>query len=122
MKIKFLSEDALQDLRANFDSYKERYFNQDEQWFQCYFAKEGTTIESKIEYIHPAFSFNPDFSVSDFENVKAMYEALKHLTVAEATQERLWAGLAHMQMRDYFYFRLKEDIAKKNDKRLHCYS
>ena len=118
MKIKFLSEDALQDLRANFDSYKEYYFNQDEQWFQCYFAKEGTTIESKIEYIHPAFSFNPDFSVSDFENVKAMYEALKHLTVAEATQERLWAGLAHMQMKDYFYFRLKEDMAKKNDKRL----
>ena len=118
MKIKFLSEDALQDLRANFDSYKERYFNQDEQWFQSYFAKEGAIIESKIEYVHPAFSFNPDFSVSDFENVKAMYEALKHLTVAEATQERLWAGLAHMQMRDYFYFRLKEDIAKKNDKRL----
>lgn len=118
MKIKFLSEDALQDLRANFDSYKEYYFNQDEQWFQSYFAKEGATIESKIEYIHPAFSFNPDFSVSDFENVKAMYEALKHLTVAEATQERLWAGLAHMQMRDYFYFRLKEEIAKKNDKRL----
>ena len=43
---------------------------------------------------------------------------LKHLTVAEATQERLWAGLAHMQMRDYFYFRLSEDMAKKNDKRL----
>lgn len=117
MKIKFLAEDALQDLRANFESYKEHYFAKDEEWFKQYFS-EGAVIESNIEYVQPEFSYNPDFSVSDFENVKAMYEALKHLSVAEATQERLWAGLAHMQMRDYFFFRLQEDMAKKNDKRL----
>lgn len=118
MKITFLSEDALQDLRANFDAYKDYYFKKDVAWFQSYFAKDGATLESKIEYVQPKFSFNPDFSVSDFENVKAMYEALKHLTVAEATQERLWAGLAHQQMRDYFEFRLAEDLNKKNEKRL----
>lgn len=118
MKIKFLSEDTLQDLRANFDTYKDYYFSKEQTWFESYFSKEGAIIESKIEYVQPSFNFNDDFSVSDVENVKAMYEALKHLTVAEATQERLWAGLAHLQMQDYFYFRLAEDIEKKNEKRL----
>lgn len=118
MKIKFLSEDALQDLRANFESYKEYYFKQDESWFQSYFNKDGAVLESNIDFTQPKFSFNPDFSVSDCENVKAMYDALKYLTVSQATQERLWAGLAHMQMRDYFFFRLKDDLEKKNEKRL----
>ncbi|MDM5374163.1 DUF6339 family protein [Bacillus bombysepticus] len=118
MKIRYVTEDALQDLRAQHDKYKGHYLSRNEEWFKSYFGQEGIVLDSKIEYVHPDFSFNPNFSVSDFDNVKAMYEALKHLTVVQATQERLWVGLAHLQMRDYFNFRLKEDLDKRNEKRL----
>lgn len=47
MKIKFLSEEALQDLRANFETYKTHYYKKDDAWFDAYFQKEGHLIESK---------------------------------------------------------------------------
>lgn len=118
MKIQYVTENALQDLLAQHETYKVHYLSHNEDWFKSYFAMEGVVLDSQIEYVHPKFSFNPDLSLSDFENVKAMYEALKHLTVAQATQERMWVGFAHLQMRDYFYFRLKNDLDKKNEKRL----
>jgi hypothetical protein len=118
MKIQYVTENALQDLLAQHDKYKVHYLSRNEGWVKSYFAQEGVVLDSQIEYVHPKFSLNPDFSLSDFENVKAMYEALKHLTVAQATQERLWVGFAHLQMRDYFNFRLKDDLDKKNEKRL----
>lgn len=118
MKIQYVSEDALQDLIGQHDKYKVHYLLRNEDWFKSYFAQEGVILDSQIEYVHPDFSYNSDFSVSDFENVKAMYEALKHLTVVQATQERLWVGLAHLQMRDFFNFRLKDDLDKKNETRL----
>lgn len=118
MKIKFLSEEALQDLRANFETYKTHYYKKDDPWFDAYFQKEGHLIESKVEFEKPIFNNDENYMVSDFENVKVIYESLKHLTVAQATQERLWAGLAHVQMRDYIYYRIANDIEKKNDKRI----
>ncbi|WP_339252960.1 DUF6339 family protein [Sporosarcina sp. FSL W8-0480] len=118
MKIKFLSENTLQDLRVNFDAYKEHYYIKESEWFDSYFSKEGATYDSNIDYKQPIFNFDSDYLVSDFENVKIVYEALKHLTVAEATHERLWAGLAHMQMREFTYYRLSTDLEKKNDKRI----
>ncbi|WP_433595417.1 DUF6339 family protein [Lysinibacillus xylanilyticus] len=118
MKIQYVTENALQDLLAQHDAYKVHYLSRNEDWFKSYLAKEGVVLDSQIEYVHPDFSFNPDFSVSDLENVKAVYEALKHLTVAQATQERLWVGFAHLQMRDYFNFRLKDDLDKSNETRL----
>ncbi|MEK9197099.1 DUF6339 family protein [Ureibacillus sp. FSL E2-3493] len=118
MKIKFLSEEALQDLRANFETYKTHYYKKDDAWFDAYFQKEGHLIESKIEFEKTVFNNDENYMVSDYENVKVIYESLKHLTVAQATQERLWSGLAHVQMRDYIYYRIANDIEKKNDKRI----
>ncbi|MED4156382.1 DUF6339 family protein [Priestia aryabhattai] len=118
MKIQYVSENALHDLLAQHDKYKEHYLSRNEDWFKSYFEQEGLVLDSNIEYVHPNFSFNPNFSTSDYDNVKAMYDALNHLTVAQASQERLWVGLAHLQMRDYFNFRLKEDLDKRNEKRL----
>ena len=118
MKIKFLSEDALQDLRVNFETYKTHYYKKDDAWFDAYFREEGRLIESKIEFEKPELDFGEDYLASDFENVKNIYNALKHLTVSQATQERLWSGLSHVQLRDYVYYRIANDIEKKNDKRI----
>jgi len=118
MKIKFLSEDTLQDLRVNFETYKTHYYKKDDAWFDAYFREEGRLIESKIAFEKPVFNDDENYMVSDFENVKVIYEALKHLTVSQATQERLWAGLAHVQMRDFSYYRLEKDLDKKNDNRI----
>ncbi|MCU9614874.1 DUF6339 family protein [Caldibacillus lycopersici] len=118
MKLKFISDDTLMDLRTNFDAYKEYYYEKDSPWFRGYFAEEGRIMESNIEFELPAFNFHENYSVSDRENVKHIYDALKHLTVTQATQERLWAGLAHLQFKDYAFYRMKKDMDNRNDKRI----
>src|SRR5699024_5481301 len=49
---------------------------------------------------------------------KIMYESLKHLTVSQATQERLWSGLAHVQLRNFAFYRLQNELEEKKDKRI----
>ncbi len=45
----------------------------------------------------------------------SLYIDLKDLDVSQATQERLWA---HLQFKDYTYYRLKKELQDKNDKRI----
>jgi hypothetical protein len=106
MKLKFLSDETLMDLRNNFHAYKEHYFNKNHQWFDQYFNGEGRAIEAKIDFEMPMFNVDEDNAVSDRENVKILYEALKHLTVS------------HIQFRDFVFFRLKKELEEKNENRL----
>ncbi|MBM7660403.1 hypothetical protein JOC85_001170 [Bacillus mesophilus] len=118
MKMKFLTDETLIDLRTNYDAYKEHYYNKNDQWFNDYFNQEGRVLESKIDLNMDKLNLNEDYSISDKENVKVIYEALKDLTVSQATQERLWSGLAHLQLRDFSYYRLKNELENKNDQRI----
>lgn len=118
MKLSFISDETLMDLRTNYESYKEYYHTKDNDWFDRYFSEEGRVIESKVEFDLPEFNLNDDYAVSDRENVKIIYDSLKHLNVSQATQEKLWSGLAHLQFREFAYYRLKNEIHEKNDKRI----
>ncbi|WP_244322170.1 DUF6339 family protein [Bacillus luti] len=118
MKLQFISEDTLQDLRMNFNDYKGVYYQKDDTWFREYFSHEGRVIESNIEFEMPELSFNEDYVISDRENVKLVYSALKHLTYSQATQERLWAGLIHLPFREFAYYRLQNELQEENDNRI----
>lgn len=118
MKLKILSEDTLQDLRINYEAYSKHYHSQDSEWFNMYFSEEDRVIETNIEFEMPELSYTEDYATSDRENVKLIYQALKHLTVTQATQERLWSGLAHIQFRDFSFYRLQNECNTQNDKRI----
>lgn len=75
MKLKFISDECLMDLRSNFDAYKSHYYNQDHQWFEGYFSEEGRLIESSIPFEQPVMNLDEDFAISDMENVKVIYES-----------------------------------------------
>lgn len=118
MKIKYLSKVALNDLRINFKNHLKYYLRQDYKWFDDYLNQSGYVLESKIEFDNPNLITKGDYTVHDPTNVKRLYNSLKHLTEAQATQECLWAGLALLQLRDYTFYRIKKDIDDKNDKRI----
>ena len=117
MKVQFLSEDALQDLRINFENNLPQYYHLNDDWFENYLKEPGRLLESKIVCEMPEFNKDEDYSVSDRKNVKAVYEALKNLTVSQATQERLWVGLAHHQFRDFMFYRIAKDAKEKDNKK-----
>ncbi|MFC0300532.1 DUF6339 family protein [Virgibacillus soli] len=118
MKLTFLSDETLQDLRTNYEEYKEHYYTKDDAWFNDYLSLNGRVLESKVDFQVPEMNMSDDFLVSDAENVKNLYEALRHLNLSQATDERIWAGLAHLQLRDYAFHRLKKEREAHNDKRI----
>jgi len=118
MKLTFISVETLTDLRTNYEEYKTHYYDANHEWFEKYFKEEGRVLESAIEFDFPDLNMDQDVALSDRENVKILYNALAHLNVAQATQERLWSGLAHLQMREYMFYRLSKERIGKNDKRI----
>nr|WP_289036860.1 DUF6339 family protein [uncultured Allobacillus sp.] len=118
MKLKYISEEALQDLKFNHQAYERHYFEMNDQWFNEYFNQSGYVIESNIEFKMPELNLSQDYIISDQKNVKEIYEALSHLTPVQATQERLWTGLALLQFRDYTFYRLKKDMDNRNERRI----
>ncbi|MGG0656862.1 DUF6339 family protein [Rummeliibacillus pycnus] len=118
MKLQFISEDALQELRVNFDNNLPHYYQLDQEWFQTYLDEPCRLIESKIEFNMPQFNQDEDYLASDGKNVKIIYEALKDLTVSQATQERLWVGLAHYQFRDFMFYRIAKDAKEKKNQQI----
>lgn len=117
MKLAFITENTLQDLKVNFKVYLNHYYN-NKGWFDKYLSENGRLIESNIDFEMPDLSFDEDYAISDRENVKAVYSALSHLPVAVATQERIWTGLAHNQFQEYTFYRLKKDLIEKKDNRI----
>lgn len=118
MRLKYISEETLADLRTNYEAYQSYYYKADDVWFDNYFKEEGKVLESNIPFEVPKLNFDENYATSDRENVKILYEALKELTPSQATEERVWAGLAHLQLRDFTYYRLQKERAEKNDKRI----
>lgn len=51
---------------------------------------------------------------TDVENSKILYLALKDLDNSQASDERLWAGLAHGQLWEFMIYRCKMSSSKMN--------
>jgi hypothetical protein len=47
---------------------------------------------------------------TDFANVKIMFDALKNLNPSDATQEKIWAALAHTTFWNYIKYRKGSDF------------
>ena len=102
MKLKFLHENTLEELRENIENNLESYKSNSNEWIFEFFQNNNPFLEFKKEI--PEFKLNMSYekpSESDIENVKIMYTSLKDLTNVEAANERLWAGMAHSDFWDY---------------------
>lgn len=118
MKLYFLKEEALETLRGNVPTNYRKYSMPTNEWIDEYFEGQSPFLEYKKE-VKP---FTLDTSIekpseSDVANVKILYTALKDLTETEATDERLWSGLAHGQLWYYQRYRWSLDtkILKENE-------
>jgi len=102
MKIKFLKERALHELKQqigdNLDLYRENGFT-------VRFADPSYWFNSDIEIDEKAAKTitlpDDDKNLFEVENCVTVYAALKRLSPSEATDERLWAMLTHTLFLDY---------------------
>lgn len=109
MVIHFLKDDCLTALKANIAGNLKHYSEPTNDWVYEFFDGENPFLEYKFQIddfqFDTDFSKEHDFSKQDVENVIRLYSAMKNITDTQATDERLWAGLAHGDFWDYMYHR-----------------
>lgn len=113
MRIDFLTDDALIKLRADLHDNLGRYRANDQAYFIDVLASMDGLKQSR--YTCPDFTLDmsaDDPTETDITNVKRVYEAMRELSPAVASDERLWTGFAHSEFWDYVQYRQKDSIHK----------
>jgi hypothetical protein len=115
----YLKETHLDDLKSHIGSNL-HYYESAEPWLDSFFKEGAWHLPSNIsldciELVMPKSSTEH----YDFENTKIIYDALKGLTLAQATDERLWASLTHFTF--WKYMRARWAIEETTSKKLNDY-
>lgn len=111
MYLKYLSQDAVDDIKLNFEKYKS-YIKEDKNDKILDILEQNNWLkESKYEIEDIKMNMDADFNISDKANIKVVYEALKSLPPSVATDERIWAGLLFGPLWDFVKYRRKNELA-----------
>jgi len=116
MKLIYLSQDAIDDIKINFVKYKKHFKDSNNDWFLEKFKKRGWIHESKIQCEDFALDMSDDYNISDRKNVEIIYEVLRDLSPALASDGRLWAGMLFCQFWDFVKYRRKKEIDSENER------
>lgn len=92
----YMRQGHLDELRHHIKS-NIHFYTENEPWLDKFFKEGSWFLSSKIKYKEFELTYNPDNSEADedLEKVKIVYDALKDLTLTQASDERLWAVLTH---------------------------
>lgn len=89
MMLKYLKANTLEELQTNIAQNLDKYISGEA------FIKDDQYISSSIRFKKFELKNKDNNSNYDFENSVSVYESLKHLSLLEAIDERIWVGLAH---------------------------
>lgn len=110
MKLSFLKEVPLETLRKNVEYNLKNYSFNTNDWIYSFFDDKNPFLELNKDFQPFTLVTNEEkSSKTDIENIKILYSALKDLSVIEASNENLWASLAHNELWNYMKYRLSLD-------------
>lgn len=103
MKLYIMKRDALERLKANLPVVYGKYYTESYNKWIYDICGEDPFIEFKDVTEFTLASLNSDLTPGeiDLNNCKILYEKLMFLSESQASDERLWAGLAHTTFYDY---------------------
>lgn len=110
MNLLFLEQEAIDDLKMNYSTYKNHFCDKTNKWFIEKFNERGWLKESKIQCEDFTLNFDEDFNISDRKNIEILYESLKDLHPANAIDERLWAGMLFGQFWEFVQYRRGSEL------------
>ena len=118
MKIYCLKEDALIFLKSNCKNQLDLYKSTDNQLLLNSYD-DNPFIETRFEIEDFELDMSSDKpALTDCENVKRLYNSLNFLSESQASDERLWAGLAINDFWKYIQYRwgIQEKCTENNIK------
>ncbi len=125
--IRYLSDTALLELRANIDAHIPRYLNGDFRDLACQPSWDvPLTIEFDPEILAQLdVTQQQNITQIDIANSKTVGMALASLTPALANEERIWVRLSHVEALEYSRKRWlsgKQGDALTNAIKIHCFA
>lgn len=90
-RIKYFDDEFLEYYKVNFDGYLDLYRSKDINLIKETFSEN--TLEGSVEFDYVELKTSENSDNPERDNIKIVYESLKHLTPAQASQEKLWAGM-----------------------------
>lgn len=118
-KLAYVSDVFLDDFKTNFnEKYLPLYLNENKKEIRSIFSAPENLIESSIEFECEELvleSTDPDASK---KNVKIIWEALKHLSISEASSEKIWVALENTYFLDYHMDQIKLIKSKNREKNI----
>lgn len=113
-KIKYCTDDFLEEYKVNFESYISLYKEKNIEELDRIFSSQDNIKEGKLE-----FEFKPllkkEVKNSEYENIKIIHQSLKGLTLVEAAEESLWVAMYNTYYREHLFEQLE---LLKNDTRV----
>ena len=115
MKLYIMKRDALETLKANIPLVYGKYFTESTNKWIYDICGENPFIEFKDVTEFELASLNSGLTPGeiDLANCKIIYEKLMFLSESQASDERLWAGLAHTTFYEYMRERWGYGYGKK---------
>lgn len=94
MKLRYLKQASLDELRSALPSVVGR-FTSETPWLEDFFGGTNWSLESQVAPAKELVLLEPEGNNHyDFENAKRVHECLKGISIAQATDERLWTFLS----------------------------
>ena len=115
MKLMYLSQNAIDDIKINFNKYKSHFKDNTNDWFMKHFKEKDWIHESKIECKDFILDQSANTNISDRKNVEIIYDAIINLYPANALEERLWAGILFGQLWDFVKYRRAKELASNDE-------
>lgn len=103
MELYLMKRETLETMKANLPAvYGQYYTESSNEWIKDLFGKDPFVKFKPVAEFRLA-DLESDLTPGeiDFNNCKIIYENLRFLSESQASDERLWAGLAHTTFYDY---------------------
>ncbi|EOB3523575.1 DUF6339 family protein [Enterococcus faecalis] len=115
-KICYVTDVFLDEFKTNFDSsYLKYYKNNDKDKIVEIFSNPDNTIESSIDFAYKPLFLESEHPNCIYDNIRIIWESLRHLTPSEAENEKLWVALENIYYLDYHLDQLDLIKGKNRD-------
>lgn len=94
MKLYYLRQEVLEDLKNNVANNLNKYKMPSNKWISEQYEEPFLEYKKSIDKFDLKVDLK-NIGLSDIENVRILHSNLIFLTNSEASDERLWAGLSH---------------------------
>lgn len=116
MKIKYCSEEFLQQFKANFEvDYLPMYLEMDKEAIKAVFTNE-IVMDGDLEFDYQSLVLRSEVEGASYivENARILYDSLKNLTTVQATKEELWFTMINTVYLDYLLDSIEDTKGKIN--------